>query len=188
MEDIKKMQADISKLEKDISLNQMAKRSGINYVTLMNIKKNKSKRVTDGVKKRWDDFVKAFTGGGVPATGVPAAKTPAKRGPKPGSKRATKKAGRKKAVKKAAAKKATKKAVARKAAAKKPGRKPGPKPGSKKKAVAAAPASVPSKLDFASPVLGNALDREIEIAEARLEYLKSLREIEDEFLKAVGRK
>ena len=29
---------------------------------------------------------------------------------------------------------------------------------------------------------------EIEIAEARLEYLKSLREIEDEFLKAVGRK
>jgi len=170
MDDIKQMQATIAKLEKNISLNQMAKRSGINYVTLMNIKKDKSKRVTDSVKKRFYDFANSFTPGeGVPAKKVPAAKAPAKPGPKKGVKRAAKKS-------------AVKKAAVKKAAAKKPG----PKPGAKKaarKAVAA-----PSKLDFASPVLGTALDREIEIAEARLEYLKSLREIEDEFLKAVGRK
>lgn len=174
MDDIKQMQATIAKLEKDISLNQMAKRSGINYVTLMNIKKDKSKRVTDGVKKRFYDFADSFTAGeGVPAKKVPAAKAPAKPGPKKGAKRAAKKAAAKKTAKKAAVKKAAPK-------------KPGPKPGAKKAARKAAAA--PSKLDFASPVLGTALDREIEIAEARLEYLKSLREIEDEFLKAVGRK
>lgn len=179
MDDVKEMQAVIAKLEKDISLNQMAKRSGINYVTLMNIKKNKSKRVTDGVKKRLMAFADTFTPEeGVPAKKVPAAKVPAKRGPKKGTKRAAKKAP----VKKAAAKKTAKKAAAKKTAAKKPG----PKPGAKR--AARRTVAAPSKLDFASPVLGGALDREIEIAEARLEYLKSLRDIEDEFLKAVGRK
>ncbi len=182
MEDIKQMQATLAKLEKSISLNQIAKRSGINYVTLMNIKKNKSKRVTDSVKQRFDAFVAEFTGtAAAPKVDAPAEKIPGKRGPKKGSKRAAKKAPAKKAAKKAAKKVTVKKATRKK---------PGPKPG-RRKAAAKVPTKVedaPSKLDFASPVLGQALDREIEIAEARLEYLKSLREIEDEFLKAVGRK
>lgn len=164
MNDVKNMRTAIAGLEKHISLNQIAKRSGINYVTLMNIKKEKSKRVTDSVKARFDAFVATFNP--APAAAAPAV-SPVER-KKPGPKKGAK-AAKKLTVKKAAPKKR------------------GPKKGAKK-VVQSKPSSSPSKLDFASPVLGQALDREIEIAEARLEYLQSLREIEDEFLKAVGRK
>lgn len=167
MDDVQAIRNDLKAMEKHTSLLQIAKQSGINYVTLRNIKGGVSKRVTKGVKERFDAFKKKF---------------------KPDAPKA---APAKKTVKKAAAKKAEKKTAlkvkpaAKKAAKKKPGRKPGRKPGVKK---AVAAKAAPSKLDFASPVLGQALDREIEIAEARLEYLKSLKEIEIEFLKAVGRK
>jgi hypothetical protein len=165
MNDVKNMRTAIAGLEKHISLNQIAKRSGINYVTLMNIKKEKSKRVTDSVKARFDAFVASFNP--APAAAAAPAVSPVER-KKPGPKKGAK---------------AAKKLTLQKAAPKKRG----PKKGAKK-LVSNAPVNAPSKLDFASPVLGQALDREIEIAEARLEYLQSLREIEDEFLKAVGRK
>jgi len=160
MNDVKNMRTAIAGLEKHISLNQIAKRSGINYVTLMNIKKEKSKRVTDSVKARFDAFLASFDPTLAPA--APVAGTVAKK--KPGPKK-----GAKAAVKKAAPKKR------------------GPKKGAKK-SVAAAPVAAASKLDYTSQNLGQVLDREIEIAQARLEYLQSLREIEDDFQRAVGRK
>ena len=189
MDELQEMRNTIAGLEKDISLNQMAKLSGINYVTLLNIKKEKSKRVTDNVRQRFDAFVTAFKAGEVaPVKAKPGPKKGAKKkaAAKPAAKKAVKKAAKKAVAKKAAVKKAA--AKAKPAAVKAAPKKRGPKPGAKKKAVAPKPVEAPTEKDFASPMLGQALDREIEIAEARLEYLKSMREIEVEFLKALRRK
>ena len=179
MDDVQAIRNDLKVMEKKMSLLQISKQSGINYVTLRNIKGGVSKRVTKGVKDRFEAFKSSFN------PDAPKA-APAKAAPAKTAKKTVKKAAAKKTAKKVAVKV---KPAAKKAAKKKPGPKPGRKPGRKpgvKQAVA--PKAAPSKLDFASPVLGQALDREIEIAEARLEYLKSLKEIEIEFLKAVGRK
>lgn len=178
MDDVKSIRNDLKAMEKKTSLLQIAKQSGINYVTLRNIKGGVSKRVTAGVKERFETFKKNFNPDAPKAAPAKAA---------PAAKKKTEKKVVVKSAKKAAPVKA--KPAAKKVAKKKPGPKPGRKPGRKpgvKKAVETKAA--PSKLDFASPVLGQALDREIEIAEARLEYLKSLKEIEIEFLRAVGRK
>lgn len=192
MNDVQQIRKDIEGMEKDMSLRQIALQSGINYVTLRNIKSGKSKRITDSVKDRFEAFKKQFdpnrfvsdkaaTTATAPAAAAPSTTTK-KRGRKPGPKPGAKK----KTAKKTAAKSTTKRVTKNTAAKKTTGRKPGRPKGKTKKTAAPPPSS--SKMDFASPVLGQALDREIEIAEARLEYLRSLREIEDEFLKAVGRK
>ena len=191
MNDVQQIRKDIEGMEKDMSLRQIALQSGINYVTLRNIKTGKSKRITDSVKDRFETFKKQFdpnrfvsdkapTAATAPTAAVPS-EAPKKRGRKPGPKPGAKKKSAKAAAAKSTSEKTTKKRTAKKASGRKPGR---PK-ATTQKTEAPSPSS---KLDFASPVLGQALDREIEIAEARLEYLKSLREIEDEFLKAVGRK
>lgn len=76
-------------------------------------------------------------------------------------------------------------APARKVAAKKIAAKPGRKPGRKPAISGVTPSAA---TNFATPMLGDALRREIEIAEARIEYLKSLQMVEQEFLKAIGKK
>jgi len=188
MEDITQMRNDIETLSKRMSLRQISLQSGVNYLTLRNIRDGKSKRVTDAVKQRFDTFKQNFDPTRFVSSDAPtgasteAAPLTRKRGRKPGPKPGAKKAA-------AATKSAPAKAATKKAAAKKPGRKArtvGKK--TSKQSTAKRPTEAPSKLDFASPVLGQALDREIEIAEARLDYLKSLRDIEAEFLKAIGRK
>jgi len=197
MDDVQQIRKDIEGMEKQTSLRQIALQSGINYVTLRNIKSGKSKRITKSVKDRFEAYKKKFdpnrfvSSAAASKTGAPTAAAssaaPKKRGRKPGPKPGAKKTAAKKKAAKSTSAKATKKRMTKKTAAKKSTtRKPGRPKGAAKKTAAPPPSS--SKMDFASPVLGQALDREIEIAEARLEYLKSLRDIEDEFLKAVGRK
>lgn len=212
----------IAELEKDISLLQISKQSGISYLTLRKIKTGETKTVSSGVASKFEKFKNSF----VPGTGskvrpgpkpkaAPAKAATAKKkpGPKPKAASATvapakKKPGRPKkadAAPKAAApakkkpgrpKKTTTpvkdaaantapvtKAATKKAAPKK-------KAGRPKKAAAPAPkpAQAASRSDFGTPMLGEALYREIEIAQARLEYLKSLQMVEEEFLKAIGKK
>ncbi|MFZ1731901.1 MAG: hypothetical protein WBQ23_11695 [Bacteroidota bacterium] len=126
------------------------------------------------------------------AAAAPAAPVKKKPGPKPKAAAAApaapakKKMGRpKKVVAEVAA------APAAAPAKKKPGRpkattaKRGPKPAVKS---TAAPKIVAEKAsNFGTPILGDALNREIEIAEARIEYLKSLQMVEEEFLRAIGK-
>lgn len=199
MDDVQEIRKDLERMEKDMSLRQISLQSGVNYVTLRNIKSGKSKRITQSVKERFETFKDQFdpnrfvsesaaTTATAPTAAAPSA-APKKRGRKPGPKPGTKKTATKKSsAKSTSSSTSAKKSATKKSAAKKTsGRKQGRPKGTTRKESTATPSS-PSKMDFASPVLGQALDREIEIAEARLEYLQSLREIEEEFLKAVGRK
>jgi hypothetical protein len=204
----------IAELEKDLSLLQISKQSGISYLTLRKIKTGETKSVSSGVAAKFEKFKNSFVPGTVtkarpgrkpkavatPAAAAPAAAAPAKK--KPGRPKkadaapapaapAKKKPGRPKKtatpVKEAAASTAPVKKTATKKAAKKAA--PKKKAGRPKKAAAsAAPAPAAKRSDFSTPMLGEALYREIEIAQARLEYLQSLQMVEEEFLKAIGKK
>ncbi len=235
MDNTELMRKGIAELEKHISLRQIGLQSGINYITLRNIKSGETKKVSSGVMARFEKFRKQFDPaksamdrkkpGPKPKAAAPAA-APAKKKPgrkpkaaaapvaapakkKPGRKPkaaavpvaapAKKKPGRKpKAAVAAVAAPARKKpgpkpkAAVAAPAKKKPGRpkktaaKPGRKPGVTPAPVARVVAE--NAANFGSPLLGQALTREIEIAEARIEYLKSLQMVEVEFLKAIGRK
>ena len=205
MDNTESMRKGLAELEKQLSLRQIAIRSNINYITLRKIKSGETKNVSTGVIARFEAFRNEYKPGMDEAPVRPgpkpkakAAVTKKKPGPKPkAAAPAKKKPGRPKksvaAPAEAPVKKKmgrpkkvvtgttapVKKVVAKKAA--KPGRKPGRKP--------AVPTVAPRAVsDFATPMLGDALRREIEIAEARIEYLKSLQMVEQEFLKAIGKK
>ena len=79
METVKDVRDGIMKMEKSISLRQIALRSGINYITVRNIRFGKSKRVTEGVVNRFKQFQSTFNADTI---------TPVKRGRKPGVKNA----------------------------------------------------------------------------------------------------
>lgn len=180
MDNTNAMRKGLAELQKHMSLRQIAMQSGINYLTLRNIKSGETKKVSNSVMERFDafrdklDLSKPTRVKAAPAT---AAKKPAAK--KKGAAAPAKKAA---APKKAAPKKAApKKAAPKKATAKKPASSDlyaAPKPDAAPRPTA----------DFATPMLGDALTREIEIAEARLDYLRSLQMVEEEFLKAIGRK
>jgi len=84
MDAVTELKQKIGELEKQISLRQIALQSGVNYITLRNIKFGKSTRVTDGVMQRLTQFHATFS----PDQAV--ADAPKKRGRKPGSKNAPK--------------------------------------------------------------------------------------------------
>jgi FtsP/CotA-like multicopper oxidase with cupredoxin domain len=171
MDNTTAMRKGLAELEKRMSLRQIALQSGINYLTLRNIKGGETKRVSNSVMDRFNAFRDKLDPSGAGKVASPA---PAKKA--------------------APTKAAPKKAMAKKASAKKPG----PKKAAPKKAAAktsapvtTSPASKPAPAptsDFRTPMLGEALTREIEIAEARLDYLRSLQMVEEEFLKAIGKK
>jgi hypothetical protein len=210
---LKELQAIIKKLEESVSLNKVAKMSGMNYITLRNIKFGKSKNVTDTVAQRLREFASTFT---LPAAdaavmvdeatasakkrGRPkkaaaaASAAPAKKRGRP--KKAVvaveaapaevapvaKKRGRPKkaaAAKPVAVKAAPKKVAPKKEAAKKRGRKPG---------TVVKPTAAPATTEFTSLVMMKDLKRQIELAEARLAYLRSLEKVEAEFIAKMGGK
>lgn len=197
MDNTQTMRKGLAELEKHISLRQIAIRSNINYITLRKIKSGETKNVSTGVIARFDAFKKDFD----PATDA----APVKPGPKPKAASAAPTAKQKPGPKPKAAAPAKKKmgrprkdavepAVApvkkkmgrpRKVVATTPVKKTAGKPGRKPAVSAVTPTAV---TDFTTPMLGEALRREIEIAEARIEYLKSLQMVEQEFLKAIGKK
>jgi hypothetical protein len=210
MDHTESMRKGIAELEKSTSLRQISMKSGINYLTLRKIKNGETKKASSGVTSRFEAFRKTFkpdttstasrpgpkpkaTAAAAPAapakkkpgrpkkTAAPAAAAPAA----PAAAPAKKKPGRPKKAAAAPVKPAApKKGVVKKAATKKKAGKPGPKP----KAKAAEPKPAMPVTDFTSPMLGDALKREIEIAEARIEYLRSLQMVEEEFLKAMGKR
>lgn len=201
------MRKGITLLQKQISLRQIGLQSGINYITLRKIKSGETKNVSSGVLARFEAFQKQFDpakaaaakkkpGPKPKSAAVPAAAAKKKPGPKPKvAAPAKKKMGRPKKVVAAAPAAPAKKKMGRPkktataaaaAPVKKTGAKRGRKPGVK---YGAATKSVAEKAtNFGSPLLGEALTREIEIAEARIEYLKSLQMVEEEFLRAIGKK
>jgi hypothetical protein len=142
-------------------------------------------------------------------TAAPAATAKKKPGPKPKAKAAVAATAKKKPGPKPKAAAAAPATIAKKKPGPKPKvaaaapatiarKKPGPKPkaavasakkkpGRPKKAVASESVARKSS-NFGSPLLGEALTREIEIAEARIEYLQSLQMVEEEFLRAIGKK
>ena len=199
MDNTESMRKGIAALTKQISLRQISLQSGINYITLRKIKSGETKKVSSGVLARFEAFKKQFD----PAKAVIAKKKP---GPKPKAAAAAapakKKPGPKPKAAAAAAPAKKKPGPKPKAAATAPAaaakKKPGPKPkaaatakkkpGRPKKSAAKPAAAAAKSSNFGSPLLGEALTREIEIAEARIEYLKSLQMVEEEFLRAIGKK
>lgn len=188
MDELQKIRAALAVMEKHTSLRQVSIQSGINYITLRNIKSGKSGRVTDSVVARFNKFQEKFAASPnavasprpTKAAPAPAASAPASKKPGPKPKTAGKKPGPKpKAV-----------AAPAPAAPKKPG--PKPKPGRKaagrpKKAVpVSAPAPQPANLPV-SGLLGGTLSKEIAMAEARLDFLKQLQKLEADFLKKIGK-
>ncbi|MBE0642591.1 MAG: hypothetical protein IH600_00755 [Bacteroidetes bacterium] len=171
MDNTEFMRKGIAALEKHISLRQISLQSGINYITLRKIKIGETKNVSSGVAARFDAFQKQFDPTSVKSTGK-------KPGPKPKAAAAAPAAPAKK-------KPGPKPKAAAAAAPAAPAKK---KPGRPKKVAAAPKPVVEQVANFGTPFLGDALAREIEIAEARIEYLKSLQMVEEEFLKAIGKK
>lgn len=199
MDELQKIRAALAVMAKHISLRQVAIQSGINYITLRNIKSGKSGRVTDSVAERFTKFQEKFsaspaavsTGRVSKAKAAPAeapAPAPKKRGPKP------------KAAAPVAATAPKKRGPKPKSApvvvAPAP-KKPGPKPKAavaKKKVVRAAkakpaaPKAAPAALPEVSlSLLGGTLTKEIAMAEARLDFLKELQKLEANFLKKIGK-
>lgn len=76
MDAVTELKQKIGELEKHLSLRQVALQSGINYITLRNIKFGKSSRVTDSVMQRLLKFYSGFN----PSKNTVSTK---KRGPKP---------------------------------------------------------------------------------------------------------
>jgi outer membrane biosynthesis protein TonB len=191
MDELQKIRAALAVMEKHTSLRQVSIQSGINYITLRNIKSGKSGRVTDSVAARFNKFQEKFAASpaavaspskrnaAAPPPPTPAAKKP---GPKP--KAAGKKPGPKpKSV-------AAPAPVPAAAAPKKSG--PKPKAGRKKAGRPAKPAAVsaPAPQQAAIPVsglLGGTLTKEIAMAEARLDFLKQLQKLEADFLRKIGK-
>lgn len=194
MDELQNMVATLRNLEKDTSIRKIASASGISYLTLLNIRAGKSKRVTESVAKRFNSWLEKQ---GTASTRNAAAPI------------AAKKRGRPAKIAAAPPAKATAPAKAAPVAAKKRGRpaKQGvalaaPQRGKK----AAAPAvkakgakakrlgskqSMPDVLpsfDMTAPLLGGeAVHREIAMLEARLEYLRLIQKAEADFLRKIGR-
>lgn len=193
MDELQNMVTTLRNLEKDTSIRKIASASGISYLTLLNIRAGKSKRVTESVAKRFNSWLEkqgtastknaaapiAAKKRGRPAkvAAAPPAKTaaPAKAAPV-----AAKKRGRpaKQGVAVAApqrGKKAAAPAVKTKGAKAKRGGKQ------------AMPDVLPS-FDMTAPLLGgDAVHREIAMLEARLEYLRLIQKAEADFLRKIGR-
>ena len=79
MDQVKEFQEALAKHEKNISVRQVALRSGINYITLRNIKLGKSKRVTARVASQLRKFLATLQS---PAMPEPAPKRVVKPAPK----------------------------------------------------------------------------------------------------------
>jgi hypothetical protein len=133
----------IAAMEQSMSLRQIHLNSGVNYVTLRNIRNGTSTRVTEKVYAAVMEFYRSFTTApaAVPAT---ASTRPSKR-----------KAGKRTGTKSIAVKN-----------------------------TALPPAAHAHDMTF--QLHGDTLKREIEILEARVQYLKSLLKAEEDFLKAIG--
>jgi len=151
MNTIKEVQDGISKLTKSISLRQVAIQSGINYITIRNIKSGKSKRVTDSVLDRFTAFYNSFTPGSAKISST-------KKG---------KKVVAKVAAKKVIAKNTTpkKKATRRRTRSKTP---------------------VTPVASTSTVLLGGNLKKELRLAQARLDYLRSLEKAEKDYLAMIG--
>lgn len=204
MDELQKIRAALAVMAKHISLRQVAIQSGINYITLRNIKSGKSGRVTDSVAERFVKFQEKFsaspaaagagrvsTAKAAPAKAAPAeapAPAPKKRGPKPKAAAPVAAAAPKKRGPKP---KAAPVEVA--PAPKKPGPKPKAAAAKKKvvraaKAKPAAPKAAPAALPEVSlSLLGGTLTKEIAMAEARLDFLKELQKLEADFLRKIGK-
>lgn len=188
MDELQKIRAALAVMEKHTSLRQVSIQSGINYITLRNIKSGKSGRVTDSVAARFNKFQEKFAASPnavasprtTKAAPAPVASTPASKKPGPKPKTAGKKPGPKPKAETAPAPVAAKK--------------PGPKPKARRKAAgrpkkavpASAPAPQPANLPV-SGLLGGTLSKEIAMAEARLDFLKQLQKLEADFLKKIGK-
>lgn len=199
MDELQKIRAALAVMAKHISLRQVAIQSGINYITLRNIKSGKSGRVTDSVAERFVKFQEKFSaspaavaaGRVSKAKAAPAeapAPAPKKRGPKPKAAAPVAAAAPKKRGPKP---KAAPVEVA--PAPKKPGPKPKAAVAKKKvvrtaKAKPAAPKAAPAALPEVSlSLLGGTLTKEIAMAEARLDFLKELQKLEADFLRKIGK-
>lgn len=193
MDELQNMVTTLRNLEKDTSIRKIASASGISYLTLLNIRAGKSKRVTESVAKRFNSWLEKQ---GTASTKNAAAPI------------AAKKRGRPAKVAAAPPAKAAAPAKAAPIAAKKRGRpaKQGvavaaPQRGKKAAAPAvkakgakakrggkqAMPDVLPS-FDMTAPLLGGeAVHREIAMLEARLEYLRLIQKAEADFLRKIGR-
>jgi uncharacterized Zn finger protein len=177
MNDVKEIKKQLSAMEKNTSLRQIAIHSGINYITLHNIKSGKSNRVTQGVTERFNAFKEKFDAD-------PKA-FPSLRGK--ATEAVTKQAPEKKQKQQAATVKpaAVKTTVAKKSSPKKATtKKKTATPAVKAKTVPTSPAALP---EAQTMLLGQSLQKEIEVTEARLDFLKQLRKLENEYLRKIGR-
>ena len=208
MESINEVKDALAEMEKVISLRQIALQSGVNYVTLRNIKFGKSQRLTEGVITKLANFKSTFS----PDTTKPEMKKRGRR-PKEVAEVAPVAVAAAPVVAPApteivvtpppvaapVAPKAAKRVVVKKrakkadvvSAPKKRGRVAGKKYPVKKLAVKAEKATEP--ITHARPAvsmafLGTMLDDEIRSTSARLEYLQSLKKIELEYLKKINSK
>jgi len=175
MESIQDIQNRIKALTKHISLRQIALKSGVNYITLRNIKGGKSKRITADVAERFRKFDASFKpASGSSATAVavkPDAATP--KGLKPGTKAAR---GKK------AAKAPVKSSKQEKARERKPAVKKQTRRGRPPKKEIGAPVQ-PAPAPHGAGLLGARLADEIHSVEARLQYLRGLQRVEAEYLR-----
>jgi hypothetical protein len=189
MDDLQKIRAALVVMEKKTSLRQVAIQSGINYITLRNIKSGRSGRVTDGVITRFAAFEQQFAAAPEATTvrrGRKAAAAPAPTPVKAGRKAkavveptvAVEAPAPVKVVGKA------KPAAKAKPAVKAKGRPAAPKAVAPK---AVAPKPVASLPEPSTSLLGGTLTKEIELAEARLDFLKQLQKLEADFLKKIGK-
>lgn len=210
MDELQKIRAALVVMEKHTSLRQVAIQSGINYITLRNIKSGKSGRVTESVAARFVKFQEKFTAspasvasprGGSTKAAAPKAAAPKAAAPKAAAPKAA--APKAVAPKKTGPKPKAASAAMPTAAPKKPGPAPKPavakrKPGRPAKAkpaapkAAAVPAPAPAPVPAAMPeigvsLLGGTLNKEIQMAEARLDFLKKLQQLEADFLKKIGK-
>ncbi len=187
MDDLQKIRAAIAIMEKKTSLRQVALQSGINYITLRNIKSGKSGRVTDGVIARFNAFEAQFA--------ASPESTTVRRGRKPASAASPEKPGRKAkvALKAGKAPAPVKRVLVAKPKVKaKLAPKPKAKPKAKAKGRPAAPKAISpvaavKSPDLASSLLGGTLTKEIRMAEARLDFLKQLQKLESDFLRKIGK-
>jgi hypothetical protein len=178
MNDVKEIKKQLSAMEKNTSLRQIAIHSGINYITLHNIKSGKSNRVTQGVTERFNAFKEKFDAD-------PKA-FPSLRGKAPEAEKQKAPVKEQKRPQATAKSAEEKKPVAKKVGQKKaaPKKKKTATPAVKAKTVPTAPATLP---EAQTMLLGQSLQKEIEVTEARLDFLKQLRKLENEYLRKIGR-
>ncbi len=180
------LKESLETIEKTLSLRQISLRSGINYITLRNIKFGKSKKVTDRIYEHLQAFIDDFK---------PEEVTGTKRGRKPKAPVAAVAPATEPVIAaiaetpapKAEAKTRKPRAAATTGKAKAPRRKKA-QPKTTIKPADVPPTHEPAASEPLSFITGNDLREELRRTEARLIYLRSLEKAEKEYLSALGKK